>query len=78
VPPSPEPSAVTGNDEARFIALWQQGWETKAIAQALGLKWTTAQSRARRLQERGLLQPRPRGGTYPSQRAQARQGEPAP
>jgi hypothetical protein len=66
-------------EEARFIALWDAGIETAAIARQLGLKATTAQARAWRLQQRGLIQPRPRGGNYPSQRAQGRQeGAPAP
>jgi hypothetical protein len=60
--------------DQEFITLWQAGWETAAIAAHLGLKATTAQSRARRLQQRGLIQPRPRGGAYPSQQALARQG----
>ena len=59
--------------EARFIALWNAGLETAAIARQLGLKATTAQARAWRLQQRGVIQPRPRGGSYPSQRVQARQ-----
>jgi hypothetical protein len=67
---------MTPADDARFIALWQQGLETAAIAQALGIKATTAQSRAHRLQQRGLIQPRPRGGAYPSQKALARQEDP--
>jgi hypothetical protein len=66
-------------EEARFISLWQAGVETAAIACQLGLTATAAQARARRLQRRGLLQPRPRGGAYPSQKAQARpEGAPAP
>ena len=66
-------------EETTFIALWTQGVETAAIARQLGLKATTAQARAWRLQQRGLIQPRPRGGNYPSQRAQGRQeGAPAP
>jgi hypothetical protein len=32
----------------------------------------TVQSRAHRLQQRGLIQPRPKGGTYPRQKALAR------
>jgi hypothetical protein len=70
---------MTSADEARFIALWNAGTETAAIGQQLGLKATTAQSRAYRLQQRGLIQPRPQGGGYPSPRAKARQdGAPAP
>jgi DNA-binding transcriptional MocR family regulator len=70
---------VTPAEEATFIALWNKGVETAAIAQQLGIKATTAQSLAYRLQQRGLIQPRPRGGAYPTQKAQARQeGAPAP
>jgi hypothetical protein len=60
-------------EEARFIALWEAGVEVKAIAAALEITWTAAQSRAHRLQRQGLIQPRPRGGDYPNRRAQARQ-----
>jgi hypothetical protein len=63
-------------EEARFIALWNAGTETAAIARQLGLKATTAQSRAHRLQQKGLIQPRPRGGAYPSQKAQGRTASP--
>jgi Mn-dependent DtxR family transcriptional regulator len=63
---------MTPTEEARFIQLWNAGTETAAIARQLGLKATTAQSRARRLQERGLIQPRPRGGNYPTDRVKAR------
>jgi hypothetical protein len=64
------------SEESRFIELWNAGVETAAIAQALGIKATTAQSRARRLQARGLIEPRQRGGNYPVERAKARQGNP--
>jgi DNA-binding MarR family transcriptional regulator len=50
---------MTPADEATFIQLWNAGTETAEIGRQLGLKATTAQSRARRLQERGLIQPRP-------------------
>jgi DNA-binding transcriptional MocR family regulator len=43
------------------------------IAQRLGIPKGTVQSRAHRLQQQGKIQPRPRGGAYPSQRALARQ-----
>jgi hypothetical protein len=72
------PAAQTPDDQAMLIALWNQGLEVKAIADALGIKWTAAQSRARRLQVKGLIQPRPRGGDYPSRRAQARQSPETP
>jgi hypothetical protein len=58
--------------ETRFVELWNAGAETAAIARQLGLTVTAAQSRARRLQQRGLIEPRPRGGTYPSLRRRAR------
>jgi hypothetical protein len=60
-------------DDATCIALWPQGLE---IAARLGIEATTAQSWARRLQVRGLIQPRPRGGDYPRQRAKPRQDDP--
>jgi len=64
--------------EAHFIELWTAGAETAEIAPHLGIPKGTVQSRAHRLQQRGLIQPRPRGA-YPSQRAKARQdGSPTP
>jgi DNA-binding IclR family transcriptional regulator len=63
---------MTPTDEATFIQLWNAGTETAEIARQLGLKVTTAQSRAHRLQERGLIEPRPRGGSYPSLRQRER------
>ena len=70
---------MTPAEEARFIQLWNAGTETAEITRQLGLKVTTAQSRAYRLQQRGLIQPRPRGGGYPSLRAKARHdGAPPP
>jgi hypothetical protein len=70
---------MTGSDEARFVELWQQGASYRAIAQALGCPLGTVASRAAALVAQGKIQPRPRGGAYPSRRAQARQeGSPAP
>jgi len=71
--PDIPPVADLSDAQAQLIALWEQGLEVKAIAAALGITWTAAQSRAHRLQQQGLIQPRPRGGDYPSRRAQARQ-----
>jgi hypothetical protein len=62
--------------ETLLIELWNQGLEITAIAQRLGLPRGTVQSRAHRLQQQGNIQPRPRGGNYPSQRAKARQEDP--
>ena len=58
--------------EATFIALWNQGLETTEIAQRLSIPKGTVQSRAHRLQQRGLIQPRPKGGAYSRQKALAR------
>jgi hypothetical protein len=66
---------VTPADEARFIDLWTQGASYRELAQALG----TVASRAAALVAQGKIQPRPRGGAYPKQQAQARpEGTPAP
>lgn len=62
--------------EALLIELWNQGLEIAAIAQRLGIPKGTVQSRAHRLQQRGSIQPRPKGGAYPKQRAKARQEDP--
>jgi hypothetical protein len=59
--------------EATLIALWTEGLEITAIAQRLGIPKGTVQSRAHRLQARGLIRPRPKGGAYPRQKALARQ-----
>jgi DNA-binding transcriptional MocR family regulator len=64
---------MTPADEATCIALWTEGLETAAIAESLGIKATTAQSRAHRLQQRGLIDPRPRGGNCPTQRQRERE-----
>jgi transposase len=65
--------------EAEFIALWNQGLEIAEMAQRLGIPKGTVQSRAHRLQQRGLIQPRPKGGAYPRQKVKARSdGSPAP
>ncbi len=72
---------MTPTDEGRFITPRQQGIDTAEMAQRLGSPRGTVGSRAKRLVERGEIQPRPRGGAYPSQRAKARtlpQGTPAP
>jgi len=58
--------------EAEFITLWEAGTEITAMAQRLGIPKGTVQSRAHRLQARGLIQPRPKGGAYPRQKALAR------
>jgi hypothetical protein len=64
---------MTPTDEATFIALWTQGLEVTVIAQRLGIPRGTVSSRAAALVRQGKIQRRPRGGTYPSQRASARQ-----
>jgi hypothetical protein len=65
---------MTPADEAHFIALWQQGLETAAIAERLGIPRGTVSSRAAALVRQGKIQPRARGGAYPRQQALARQG----
>jgi DNA-binding IclR family transcriptional regulator len=47
--------------EATLIALWNEGPELAVIAQRLGIPKGTVQSRAHRLQQRGLIQSRPKG-----------------
>jgi hypothetical protein len=70
---------VTPSDEARFIQLWQQDLDTREIGRQLGIPRGTVGSRAKRLVDQGKIQPRPRGGSYPKQRALARQdGAPPP
>jgi DNA-binding transcriptional MocR family regulator len=64
---------MTSAGEAEFIALWNEGLEIAVIAQRLDIPKGTVQSRPHRLQQQGKIQPRPRGGAYPSQRALARQ-----
>jgi hypothetical protein len=53
----------TPADEAHFIALWNQGLESAAIAQQLGIPRGTVASRAHTLVRQGKIQPRPRGPT---------------
>lgn len=62
---------MTSAEEQKFIQLWQQGRTSAAIAQALGVPLGTVSSRAHTLQRQGKIQPRPRGGAYPTQRRQA-------
>ena len=64
--------------EALLIELWNEGLEIATIAQRLGIPKGTVQSRAHRLQQRGLIQPRPKGGAYPRQKALARQEDTPP
>ena len=65
---------MTPTEEARFVQLWNAGTETAAIAQALGIPRGTVSSRAYALVRQGKIQPRPKGGKYPRQRAQGREG----
>ena len=66
---------MTPAEEARFIALWQEGLTCPEIAQRLGIPPGTARSRAYALQQQGKISPRPRGG----RRIPARQeGTPPP
>ena len=67
---------MTPAEEARFIALWQEGLTCPEIAQRLGIPPGTARSRAYTLQQQGKIQPRPRGGRRIQARASA-EGTPA-
>jgi hypothetical protein len=70
---------MTPAEEAAFIALWTQGASYRDIAQAQGCALGTVGSRASALVAQGKIQPRPRGGAYPKQKALARQdGAPSP
>src|SRR5882724_2095184 len=62
--------------EQEFIALWTEGLEIAVMAARLGIPKGMVQSRAHRLQQRGLIQPRPKGGAYPRQKTLARQEQP--
>lgn len=53
-----------------FIDLWKQGASYKQIAQALDMKLGTVSSRAASLQAQGLIEARPRGGSFPKTRPQ--------
>jgi len=67
---------MTPTEEARFIALWNAGTETTAMAQALGIPRGTVSSRAATLVRQGKIQPRPKGGNYPRCKAQGRPESP--
>jgi hypothetical protein len=70
---------MTPAAEARFIELWQQGASYKALAAAFGCPLGTVASWAAALEAAGKIQRRPRGGAYPSRRAEARsENAPAP
>lgn len=65
---------MTPAEEARFIALWQEGLTCPAIAHHLDIPPGTARSRAYTLQQQGKIPPRPRGG----RRVPARQEDTPP
>jgi DNA-binding transcriptional MocR family regulator len=67
---------MTPAEEATFITLWEQGASYRELAAALGCPLGTVGSRAQALVRQGRITPRPRGGAYPSRRAQARQEDP--
>ncbi len=56
---------MTPEEQAQFIALWEQGAQYPQIAESMGISQGTVASRARSLQQRGLIQPRERGGFKP-------------
>lgn len=51
-----------------FIDLWKQGASYKLIAQTLEIPTGTVSSRAASLQAQGLIDTRPRGGSFPKTR----------
>jgi hypothetical protein len=67
---------MTPTEEAEFIALWQHGASYRELAAVLRCPLGTVASRSAALVAQGKIQPRPRGGAYPSRRAKARQGDP--
>jgi DNA-binding transcriptional MocR family regulator len=64
---------MTPTDEATFIALWEQGASYRELAAALHCPLGTVASRSAALAAQGKIQPRQRGGAYPSRRTKARQ-----
>jgi hypothetical protein len=52
---------MTPTAEQEFITLWQQGLSHEAMTDRLGCPVGTIKSRAHRLQQQGVIQPRPRG-----------------
>jgi hypothetical protein len=69
---------MTPAEEARFIALWQEGATYRELAAALRCPLGTVSSRAAALEAQGKIQPRPRGGAYPKQKALGRETSSAP
>jgi len=60
---------MTPADEAAFIALWQEGLTTAAMAERLGVPTGTVKSRSYTLVRQGKIQPRQRGRASASQAA---------
>jgi hypothetical protein len=71
--PGKDTSIMPPTDEARFIALWQQGLSHEAMAQRLGCPVGTVKSRSYTLVHQGKIQPRQPGRAVPQQTAPARQ-----
>ena len=70
---------MTPADEATFINMWNQGASYRELAAALRCPLGTVASRAASLAAQGKIQPRQRGGAYPSRRTKVRpDGPPAP
>jgi hypothetical protein len=70
---------MTSAEEAEFTALWEQGATYRELAAALRCPLGTVASRTAALVAQGRITPRPRGGAYPSRRAQAQpEGAPVP
>jgi hypothetical protein len=70
---------MTSAEEAEFIALWEQGATYRELAAALRCPLGTVASLRPRWWPKEESPPRPRGGAYPSRRAQAQpEGAPVP
>lgn len=57
---------MTPDEQAVFIQLWEHEAQYPQIAEIMHISYGTVASRARALQQRGLIQPRPRGGHKPA------------
>jgi hypothetical protein len=57
---------MTPDEQALFIQLWEHEAQYPQIAEIMHISYGTVASRARALQQRGLIQPRPRGGHKPA------------
>ena len=57
--------AMTMGERRRILRLYAEGWTTGRIAEALGRSVSGVRRIKQRHRERGVLEPRPRGGGRP-------------